>query len=104
MVDPVSRLEETRWVEVVDRGAAARGQLNQARVAQHGDVLRDRLPTQAVPEVNQAHAQFEERLVVPLGELLDDGQAHRIAKRSEDCIHTDRLVTFWLPINKPPPD
>jgi hypothetical protein len=93
------RLDKHSRVEVMDRGAAARGQMHQPCAPQRSNMFRYGLSTQAVASVNQTYAQLEQGLIVSSRKLIDQCETNRIAQRSEDCIHVARLATFWLPIN-----
>jgi hypothetical protein len=88
------RLDKHSRVEVMDSGAAARGQVDQSRIPQRSNMLRHGLSAQAVASVDQTHAQLEQSLIVSGRKLIDQGKTNRITQCSEDCIHVARLATF----------
>lgn len=90
------RLDEHRWVEVMDGGAAARGQVNQPGISQCGNMLRYGLSAQAVVSVDQTDAQFEQGLIISSRKLLDHSETDRIAQSSEDRIHVRQISNFMV--------
>src|SRR5690349_11470084 len=70
---------------------------HQARLLELIQVLGDRLPGQRDLVLHgQAGADLEERLVVPLGQLVQDQPAGRVRDRLEDVTHRASIGKWWL--------
>ena len=74
--------------------------LDEAHRLQYVEMLRDRLPGRAQPVLHdESRADLEQRLPVPLGQLIEDRPPRRVGKGLVDVVHRrsdDRQVAACL--------
>src|SRR5687768_2090289 len=88
---------ERRGVQVVELVATLAAGPHQARSLEDVQVLRDGLPGRGEPvPADQPAAQLEQRLAVPLLELVEDHAPGRVRERLEHVAHGHSIGKYSL--------